>query len=370
MFIAWVVTTFMGIVGGIVTHQTFIPQPPPTIVTLEKPILVHDNNVNLDEFGKGWVADHDQIKDNLDPEKTLQFSTTPAGKAIQAGDTDVYLWQIVRKVNNKAPPWYPNINQGSVGCCVGAGTKHACDVVQATAIASGQQFEWKPICAEVIYSVSRIQVGNSQIRGDGSTGRWAMQALRDVGAFVPMEKIGSYDLTSFSAARARQWGSGNGVPSDVLAIGKTHLVKGAALVTSAADVKKALSQGYPISVCSSIGFNNTNGTVGTRDAQGFIKPRGTWPHCMCLMGWRNGDRPGAFCLNSWGDSAHSGPTFPTDAPVAGFWIDESVVDQMVRQGDSFALSDVQGFPARKPKPDWFIMNIPVQPEKAEFALAP
>ena len=372
--IIWLITVIAGLVGSWKSGQTFAPTPPSEIVekVIEKPVLVPDDRAPQADrdHGFGWLRDQDQIDKNLDPQQTLQFAATPAGQAAM-GDEDVFLYRAVRKVNNRGPPWYPNINQGNVGCCVGAGSKHGTDIVQATAIASGQQFEWKPASAEVIYSVSRVDVGGGQIRGDGSVGRWACEALR-TGSLAPMERIGSYDLSTFSPARARQWGS-SGVPSEVKAIAKQHPVKGAALCKTAVDVKRAIAQGYPVVVCSDVGFNNPNGSVGTRDKDGFIKPRGTWPHCMCFIAWRTGTRPGALCLNSWGDSAHGGPVWPEDQPVAAFWVDEPVADRMVRQGDSFALSDVLGFPARNPKPDWFVKangNLPARPVREQsFALA-
>lgn len=373
-FIQWAIVTLIGVAGWLGGRE-FKPTPPPEIVerVVEKPVLVPDDkaaDLADRDHGFGWLRDQELIDKNLDAKQTLHFDTTPAGMAVQ-GDEDVFLYRAVRKVNNRGPPWYPNINQGNVGSCVGAGSKHGTDIVQATAIAQGLQFEWKPVSAEVIYSISRVDVGGGRIRGDGSVGRWACEALR-TGAMAPMERIGQYDLTSYSAARARQWGSA-GVPNEVKAVAKNHPVKGAALCKSAVDVKRALMQGYPVVVCSDVGFNNSNGSVGTRDKDGFIKPRGTWPHCMCFVAWRNGGRTGALCLNSWGDTAHGGPVWPEDQPVAAFWVDEAVVQRMVSQGDSFALSDVQGFPARNPKPDWFVrvpQAGPARPMREDlFALA-
>lgn len=370
--ILWLVTVIAGLVGSWKGGETFAPLPPPEIVEriIEKPVLVHDDKgaaLADRDHGFGWLRDQDLIDKNLDAKQTLHFDTTPAGQAAQ-GDEDVFLYRAVRKVNNRGPPWYCNINQGNVGSCVGAGSKHGTDIVQATAIAQGLQFEWKPVSAEVIYAISRVDVGGGRLRGDGSVGRWACEALHK-GAMAPMERIGSHDLTSYSAARARQWGS-SGVPAEVKAVAKQHPVKGAALCKSAVDVKRALSQGYPVVVCSDVGFNNSNGSVGTRDKDGFIKPRGTWPHCMCFVAWRSGERPGALCLNSWGDAAHGGPVWPEDMPVAAFWIDEQVVQRMVSQGDSFALSDVVGFPARNPKPDWFVQAPQARPARESlFALA-
>lgn len=80
---------------------------------------------------------------------------------------------------------------------------------------------------------------------------------------------------------------------------------------------------------------------------------------MAIIGVRtakDGRTEGAFILNSWGDAAHTGPVWPADMPVAGFWADGSAIDRMVSQGDSFALADVAGFPARKL--DWFVRAEP------------
>jgi hypothetical protein len=317
----------------------------------------------------GWVPNADVIAGNLNPAVTTQFDDTPAGKAA-LGDEDVFLWQAVRKVNNRGPPWYPNVNQQSVGCCVGCGFKHSADVVQATAILSGKAFEWKPISVEVIYGGSRVEVGGGRISGDGSVGAWAAKWVKDYGV-VAMQRYDAIDLSTFSPARARDMGRA-GVPSAIEQLAKEHPVKGTALVKSWIDVKRAIQQGYPVAVCSDQGF------AMQRDSTGRARPQGSWAHCMAIIGVRSaaeGRTEGGFILNSWGDQAHTGPVWPADAPVAGFWADASVIDRMVRQGDSFALADVAGFPRRVVPVDWMIRAEPARPLGrvpllTEFALAP
>lgn len=292
----------------------------------------------------GWHRDEAQIGVNLDPIQTVHFNGTPAGRAI-LGDEDVYLWEAVRKAASLPPDQYPNIDQGSVGSCVGAGSKHAVDTLQAVQIVNGTRAEWKPVSVEVIYAGSRVEIGGGRIRGDGSVGAWAAKWLSTYGV-VPMEKIGDHDLTTYSASRARSWGR-SGVPNDLEPTAKEHPVKGTALVQTWADVKRAIHQGYPVIVCSGQGFTMD------RDKDGFASPQGSWNHCMAIIGVRGGKRPGAFILNSWGNRAHTGPRFPATAPEAGFWADADVVERMVRQGDSFAFSDVAGFPSRK-LPNWWV----------------
>jgi hypothetical protein len=41
-------------------------------------------------------------------------------------------------------------------------------------------------------------------------------------------------------------------------------------------------------------------------------------------------------------------------PITGFWTDTAVVDRIIQQNNSFALSNLQGFPARRVPLNWFI----------------
>ncbi len=310
---------------------------------------------------QGWIPpDPETLRDSHDPLKTEQFDATPAGKAA-LGDGDAFLWQPVYKLNGGK---LANVNQQSVGCCVGCGFKHAVDFLQATQVVMlGRAAEWRPVAVEVIYAGSRVEVGGGRISGDGSVGAWAAKWVRD-GGVLPMAAYPEADLSTFSPARARAWGR-SGVPDPLEPAAKEHPVKGVALVKSWVDVQRAVLQGYPVVVCSDQGFTMS------RDRDGFARPQGSWAHCMAIVGVKGGNRPGAFILNSWGDQAHTGPVWPADAPVAGFWADAAVIDRMVRQGDSFALSDMASFPTRAL--NWLVGPVPQrQPGRAalELALAP
>lgn len=352
-----------ALVGGLMVYLGFRPAPvvervevpvqPDWLGEADKPFVGTDEGRFRPAYG--WVKDPQAIQANLDPLQTIHFAHTPAGRAVM-GDDDVFMWRILRKVANRGPPWYPNIDQGQVGSCVGAGNKHAADICLGVAIQNGGAFEWKPTSAEVIYAGSRVEVGGGRIRGDGSVGAWAAKWLKNWGV-VPMEPIDGIDLSNYSPARAREWGR-TGVPASVEALAKQFPVKGIALVTTGADVKRCVQQFYPIAVCSDQGFQMQ------RDASGTCRAMGTWFHCMCICGYRHHpqtNREQYFILNSWNDNAHGGPRVPDDAPAAGFWADADVVEHMVAQGDSFAFSDIQGFPARKVPVDWWIMAEPKRP---------
>jgi hypothetical protein len=333
---------FSWIIGAIIAiSKGEAPPPLPPLAQQDAADQLEEFPARAAHYPGGWVRDAETIAANLDESKTLHFKATPAGKAV-LGDEDVFLYRAVRKVNNKGPPWYPNVNQQSVGCCVGCGWKHSADVVQAVQIAAGQAGTWKPLSVEVIYGLSRVEIGGGRIRGDGSVGAWARDAAMKYG-MAPMQPYDSVDLSTFSPSRARDFGR-KGVPPEIEAIAKEHPVKSCALVTSWADVKRAIQQGYPVAVCSDVGYTMQ------RDQTGRCRPSGTWNHCMSIIAVRNGAAgvpEGGFILNSWGDDAHTGPTWPADAPLAGFWADSSAIERMVKEGDSFALSGLQGFPARK-----------------------
>ncbi len=333
----WLASAAIGFALAWLTKTPYVPPPlpfpPAEQIAVPEPVTF------------GWVRDPESIAINRDPAKTLQFAETPAGKA-SLGDEEVFLWRAVRKVAGKSSTWYPNVNQRDVGCCVGCGWKHSADICLAVQVAAGRAEEWKPVSVEVIYGGSRVEVGGGQIRGDGSVGAWAAKWCSSQGGLVPMEKVGGADLTTFDPQRARLYGS-KGVPDDVEAVAKVHPVRSTALVKTWSDVKRSIQQGYPVAVCSGQGFSMT------RDSNGFARAQGSWPHCMAIIGIRNQPREGGFILNSWGDSAHTGGVYPEDQPIAGFWADASTIDRMVGEGDSFALSDAVGFPARKVPIDWF-----------------
>ena len=304
------------------------------------------------KLAMGWVNDPEARETSFVRMSPNPFAQTSAGKAVMGDIPDTFLWRAVRKACGKDPlaKWYPNLNQLDVGCCPGTGWAHTVDASAASqTIVKGDTFAL--FSPEVIYAGSRVTIGKGQIRGDGSVGAWCREWVSTYGV-APMAKYQSADLTTFDPHRARTWGAPRaGVPADIVAVAKQHPCGGTAQVSTWADVQKSIAQGYAVAVCSDVGFNAPNGDIGVRDANGFIAPRGSWPHCMSIIGIRGGDKPGGFILNSWGDDAMKGPVWPDDAPPAGFWVDSNTIERMVSQGDSFAVATVAGFEARPL--DWF-----------------
>ncbi|MGE0761268.1 MAG: hypothetical protein AB7O38_29920 [Pirellulaceae bacterium] len=254
------------------------------------------------------------------------------------------LWKCVEQLSqNPLMPW----DQNPAGTCVSFGYAMAVTVLKAVEIVLGSEHErWvAPVATEPIYALSRVEVGNGQAgRGDGSLGAWAAKAVRTYGVLM-QQQYGQHDLSQYDYRRARAWGApGAGLPDDLEPLAAEHLVETTSLVTTWEQTRDALANGYPVPVCSTQGFEPAGGK--RRDAQGFAKPNGRWDHCMCFIAVDDDSkRPGALCINSWGASWISGPRRHAQ-PEGSFWVDAEVVERMVRQGDTFALSRFQGFPNR------------------------
>jgi len=192
---------------------------------------------------------------------------------------------------------------------------------------------------EFIYATSR-QVAGILGRRDGSYGSAAVKAMTTIG-MVSRPMLGAEG--TYSGQRAREWGL-TGVPQPIEAEAGPYKLGAAAAVTSWDELVAALTNGYPTTVCCNQGF------VMTRDEQGFCAQSGVWGHCMVFVGVRF-DRPGACVLQSWGPDVPSGP-LAFDQPNFSFWIDQAVVEAMLAEGDSWALSQTPGFEKRALPPAW------------------
>lgn len=317
----------------------------------------------------GWVHDPEAVRAVRDrlPAGEKFFGDTPAGKAFHGNDGTILLSDAAKKVFGSH---LPARNQGSVGCCPSFATGTAAEYLELNQIASGAPLEFKPICTEAIYGGSRKQIGGGRIRGDGSVTAWCGQWVKDYGV-IPREKVGQYDLTTYSEARARQWGN-LGCPKDLEPVAKNSPIKGITFARSADEVAKALRQGYSIGIGANIGFGSSGPYV--RDKDGFLNRSGTWGHSQAVIGVRDDHRKGFLFCNSWGSDWASGPTGGYDIPAGCYWVDWDTMNAMIRENDDCVVfSDAVGFPARQL--DWFTA-VPRPPARklhqldTVFALAP
>ncbi len=231
-----------------------------------------------------------------------------------------------------------------IGDCVSHGFGLGVDILTCVQIAmrlAPHRFVAEA-ATEIIYAGSRVECGRKygyNFRGDGSVGVLAAAFVKEYGVLLRQRYL-DYDYTNYDGAVARTLGR-TGVPNALEAYCKLHPVANVALVTTWDQLCDCIFNGYPVAICSNQGFYTRNG----RDKDGFLYPsRNPWYHCMLIAGIDDAySRPGALIINSWGSDWIWGPT-RHDQPAGSFWAEADVVERILKQEDSIALSCYAGYP--------------------------
>jgi hypothetical protein len=238
------------------------------------------------------------------------------------------------------------IHKQTIGDCVSHGWSLGIDVLQGAEIQASQAGKFPgEEASEIIYAGSRVEIGKGACGlQDGSVGAWAAQFVTKYGTIV-RGKYGSLDLTTYNGQTAQKLGAPNaGVPDPLEPAVREHPIKTTSLVRGYPEARDAIANGYPVPVCSTVGFDGQGGNQTKRDQDGFAKRNGSWPHCMLFAGVDDAfKRPGLLCINSWGTTWITGPR-RHEQPEGSFWVDADTVDAMLREGDSFAVSGYVGYP--------------------------
>ncbi len=332
----------------------------------------------------GWVQPtEEQTRIAMTIIKAQQGGLDPdfaklAKAAIEAdGDDPVFFWEAELKVLKKIlPSW----DQGQIGSCVSHGWGRGVQDLILTQISTKpEQWPGAEVCREAIYGGSRVQIGGGRIGGDGSVGAWAAQWVQKDGIIFYQNYLnGKFDLTTgYSVQRCRLWGN-SGCPKDLETPAREHPVQTVAMVKSSDEVWVAIGNGYPVPICSNVGFQSP-----LKD--GFCQRSGSWGHCMTIRGrFIHPSKGKCFVIqNSWGDYLKSGQNQIAvtgrdglvTLPQGCFGVVANDVDIIVKQTDSFAISAFKGF---KPnKLHWLIKNnvLPVRDRelaknKFDWLLAP
>ena len=285
----------------------------------------------------GWLHDPDEVDRQLATlPRPLFAQAAPRLGGSGTGKTTL-LYKAFKEVNDGSYIDYP---AQTIGDCVSHGFGHGVDLLEAVQIALGHKNEaFQQTATEAIYGMARVDIGGQ--RGsfsDGAVGAWAAKAVSTIGT-VDRDLVGAYD-----GQRAKSWGA-RGVPDAIKDKAGPHKVKTVSLVQSYEDLEDALANGYPVPVCSNQGFTLQ------RDSEGFCRPKGSWGHCMLIVGVRADARPGACIFQSWGSEMPSGP-LGLDQPPNSFWADRDVVSSMLAMQDSWALSQFEGYPGRAIPDRW------------------
>jgi hypothetical protein len=257
---------------------------------------------------------------------------------------NVRLWQATLAVLGEHRKNYPQ----EVGDCTAFGAKNAVETMQCVQIQQGSDAKFRHVYPPYFYGIARKQIGGGRLRGDGAVGAWVAKAANEFGVLASDEM----SCPPYSGAVAKQWGA-SGPPAWAITAGKQRLVQAVAHVTTAAQARDAICNGYPVTIASDFGTK----TIRPIDGRQVARWDASWAHQMCLTAYDgSGSVPRFYCENSWGAPAHPKPL--QGEPPGGFWIDVTDVDRICRQGDCWAFSSFAGFPAQQLDFSVFAANPP------------
>lgn len=286
----------------------------------------------------GWV-DSPAARRRFIQSRNRPFLNQVNDKIRGTGDgKTVLLWQYLEKAYGHE--FIPH-NQ-AIGDCVSHSYGLGVDILTAIQMANAlvPQVWVSDAATEIIYGGARVQSAGGKYMGDGCNGTDAADFISKYGILLRQKYLGGkFDYRVYSGEVATNLGR-LGVPAALLPLCLLHPVKTVTLVRSWEECRDVVANGYPVTMCSNVGFSTRRG----RDKDGFLTPgRQPWNHAMLVAGIDdNKKRPGGLIINSWGTDWVSGPL--RNQPAGSFWADASVIDRAMKQGDSIALSNYQGYP--------------------------
>ena len=242
----------------------------------------------------------------------------------------------------------------AIGDCVSWASAHNIDTLMGVEIFLKQEAEMivAQCCSEVAYGFMRVEVyGRPDRGGDGAYGGAAADAIVRFGSLHRLPYLnGKYDFSGYDNSGRTQKGYGRtGVPDELEPLAALHKCKTTTQVKDFETAAKMIQNGYAISNCHS----RNPVCSGQRDKDGFATRDWGASHAMNYVGVRFGKRPGLLKVNSgWGHHV-DGPTYPNDLPKqiaqCSWWEDVKTCNYVLRDGDSFAYSNYDGFKAQNLK---------------------
>lgn len=268
-----------------------------------------------------------------------------AGPHLQPGNRDVFLGALLTSID---PSWKRGAQP--IGSCVGWGWSLAvqmlavCDIV----LRGEREAYGGRVLEAATYGFSRVEARglDKNWSGDGSYGAAAAKAVTKYGTLYADRDYNGKRYKSAAAKLERAWGR-DGVPDELEPFAAQHKVLEVTLVRNFDDVVKCISNGYPVALCSTVGFHMTF----EKDSEGYggwlkPNPRDPWRHCQMIGGVFHGKRPGAVVPNSWAD-CYGGPVderLPVQFQRSAGKVDADVIDRMIGpDSDTFALAGYAGF---------------------------
>jgi hypothetical protein len=242
-------------------------------------------------------------------------------------------WELIIQVTGENP----DISPQPTGNCVAAAAGESVEFLQCSEIVRGDAEEFRRIYNPFHYATGRVLVMKNALKGSaGANGGAVAQALQKFGALEIVPTLPDYNKKNVDA-----WGDGAGF-REFMPLAANHVVKETARVTQMADVFRALSNRYPLTIASNCGYEFEPG----RD--GFHDPTGNWSHQMSVWGYSISGNWVAV-KNQWGDVHgkivdHDGETWPPGFLKVRL---DRFEQRHFRGSETIVYSNFAGFPQRR-----------------------
>lgn len=297
----------------------------------------------------GWIPPHERtaVQQQAHEEAVLSM---PQFRIIGSrGDTDRVMISDCAKACNGGQHFRTFYQK--TGSCVGNGGGQVIWHLSAVEAARlGMQITPKLPFYLLPYGRSRYYL-NERGQGEGSTGStFAKAATIDgiVSADTPgLPQWQDQGGITWGQTAEMQWSDGGAISQQWLDKSRQFLVKTTSPVKSAADVRAAIQNWYPCTIASNWGGQMKPSVAGSKYPCLLNTHADTWNHQMGVHAWWNHPELGElfYILNSWGVDVHGQD--PAGGQPGGFWVKSADVDYITGQGDSYAFSQFNGFPAQE-----------------------
>lgn len=297
-------------------------------------------NVIPDFDNLGWAgqkvaeAAYEEYQDSFSEFQVIGAEGAP----VDSRGAVVNMWDATKKLNNgqQLSVW-----RQETGDCVSMGDANGVDYLAANEIVRlGDPETLRRAFPPFIYSCARVLIGQNRLRGSaGAAGSWGALALQRYGNLAKDNP----GVPAYSKAVADSWG--DHAPSTAfLTAAKPYTVQSIARITNYEAARDALANYYPVTIASSwvpqMGAKRDGDRLWGVGA--FSRRSG---HQMVLIAVDDAySRPCVYVLNSWSAGAHGTPL--KGEPLGGFWITADLLNKILAQNDSFALSRFNGFPGQ------------------------
>ena len=302
----------------------------------------------------GWITFDDRTEDQHEshdaavagmPRFSIVARRAPAPQKLLLTD----FWKHPTVTTTVGYP-YPGILQNT-GSCVGAGGGNCIFTLAAIEVARNGDAEEALVPFWLLtYGRSRYDAG-MRGRGEGSLGSTFAQASREDG-IIPATLAGlpkftnAEDALSWGADAEMTWSDGAQISSQWLSESRQHLVGSTAPCQSSAEVRQAILNYYPCTDASPK-FVNQPRMQGSQSPAAVGRLDSDGGHQTSILGWWNHPELGElfWYMNQWPRSMY--PADPGGGPAGGCWITSLAMDWICRNGEVYAFSQFQGFPAQE-----------------------